>query len=198
MIPIVIEKGQGGYERAYDLPSRLMKDRIIFLNNVVTEMTSYVMVQQLIYLESQDKKAPIHMYINSPGGNVTDGLAIYDTMQFLSCPVHTLCVGEAASMAAVLLAAGAKGHRHALPNSRIMIHQPNGGARGQETDVLIQAEEMKKVRRKLEEILAKHSGKKVSEVNKDCERDNFMSPEEALSYGKLGLIDEILVKRDHK
>jgi len=198
MIPIVIEKGAGGYERAYDLPSRLMKDRIIFLNDVVTEMTSYIMVQQLLFLESQDKKAPIYMYINSPGGNVTDGLAIYDTMQFISCPVHTLCVGEAASMAAVLLAAGAKGHRYALPNSRIMIHQPLGGARGQATDIMIQAEEMKKVRRKLEEIIAKHSGKKPEEVNKDCERDNFMSPDEAISYGKSGLIDKILTKREDK
>ena len=198
MIPIVIEKGQGGYERAYDLPSRLMKDRIIFLTDVVTEMTSYIMVQQLLFLESQDKKAPISMYINSPGGNVTDGLAIYDTMQFISCPVHTLCVGEAASMAAVLLAAGAKGHRYSLPNSRIMIHQPMGGVRGQATDVLIQAEEMKKVRRKLEDIISKHSGKKSEEVNKDCERDNFMSPSEALAYGKNGLIDKILSNRDDK
>jgi ATP-dependent Clp protease protease subunit len=195
MIPIVIEQTSRG-ERAYDLPSRLMKDRIIFLNGEVDESTSYVLVQQLLFLESQSKTDPINLYINSPGGSVTDGMAIYDTMQFISAPVHTLCVGQACSMGAVLLAAGAKGHRYALPNARIMIHQPSGGARGQSTDIQIQAEEIKKIRKTLEEVLAKHSGEKVEKVNKDCERDNFLSVEEAMKYGKLGLIDKILTRRE--
>ena len=185
-MPVVIESTARG-EKIYDLPSRLMKDRIIVLYEDVNELTASIIMMQLLFLESQDSEKPINFYINSPGGSVSDGLAIYDTMRFLKSPVHTWCIGQACSMGAVLLAAGAK--RFALPNARIMIHQPSGGARGQETEILIQAEEIKKTRTVLEKMLAEHTGKSVETIHADCERDNFMTSEEARKYG---LIDYVV------
>ncbi len=191
MMPVVIEQSGRG-ERVYDLPSRLMKDRIVTLFSEVDELSASVLIMQLLFLESQDKEKPIIMYINSPGGSVFDGLAIYDTMKFLECPVYTVCMGQAASMGAFLLGAGAKGHRYALKNSRVMIHQPSGGTGGQSTDIQIQAKEIEKVRNNLESIMAEYTGKTLKQIHEDCERDNFMSPEEAKKYG---IIDKVIVSR---
>lgn len=191
-MPIVFENVQGN-ERGYDIYSRLLKERVVFLTGPVTQAMADSVVAQLLYLESADPKAPISMYVNSPGGSVTAGMAIYDTMQFISPDVNTICMGMACSMGAVLLAAGA--NRSALPNAEIMIHQPLGGTEGQATDILIYAEMMKKCRNNLNRILAKHTGKKLKIIEKDVERDNFMSSEEALKYG---LIDMIISKRGRK
>lgn len=187
-IPYVIEKENGG-ERSYDIFSRLLKERIIILGEEVNPTTATLITSQMLYLESLDPEAPIYFYINSPGGHVTAGLSIYDTMNYIKCPVYTIGMGLAASMGSFLLSSGEKGHRYALPNTEIMIHQPSGGAQGQETDILITARNIEKTRARLENILAKNTGKSVEQINHDCERDNYMTAEEALEYG---LIDEIM------
>jgi len=190
IIPMVIEKsGQG--ERAYDIYSRLLKDRIVFLGEPINDHTANIIIAQLLFLEAEDKTKDIKFYINSPGGSVVSGLAIYDTMQYISCDVSTICIGMAASMASVLLAAGAPGKRLALPNSEIMIHQVMGGYEGQASDIKIHAEHILKIKDKMNKILAKHSGKKLAEVEKDSDRDYFMTAEEAKKYG---LIDKIISK----
>ena len=194
LIPYVIEQTNRG-ERSYDIYSRLLKDRIIFLGEDVNNHSANVIVAQLLFLDAEDPDKDINLYINSPGGVVTAGMAIYDTMQFIKADVSTICVGLAASMGALLLAGGAKGKRHALPNAEIMIHQPSGGARGQATDIQIQAEQIQKNKRRLAEILAGHAGKSVDQVLADSERDNFMSAQEALNYG---LIDTIITKTHTK
>ena len=181
LVPTVIEKTSGG-ERAYDIYSRLLNDRIIFLADEVNHVTASLVVAQLLFLESQDPDKDISLYINSPGGSVSDGLAIYDTMNFIKCDVATYCIGMAASMGAFLLSSGAKGKRFALPNSEIMIHQPLGGAKGQATDIKIQAEQILKIRDRLNDIMAKNTGKSIEEIARDTERDNFMSAEEACAY----------------
>jgi len=191
LVPIVVEQTGRG-ERSYDIYSRLLQDRIIILGNAIDDNVASLMVAQLLFLQAQDAEKDISLYINSPGGSVTAGLAIYDTMQFLSCDVATYCIGQAASMAAVLLAAGAKGKRYSLPNARIMIHQPLGGAEGQATDISIQAQEILRLKEMLNGMLASHTGRPVDEITRDTDRDNFMSPTEAKAYG---LIDEVLVKR---
>jgi len=191
LIPMVIEQTGRG-ERAYDIYSRLLKDRIIFVGTAVTDEVSNLIVAQMLFLQSEDADKPINLYINSPGGSVTAGLAMYDTMQFVKCPVHTYCIGQAASMGAVLLAAGAKGKRFALPNARIMIHQPWGGVEGQAADISIQAKEILRLRDRLNEILAFHTGKSLEEVTRDTDRDFFMSAEEARRYG---LVDEVVQPR---
>jgi ATP-dependent Clp protease, protease subunit len=191
LIPMVVEQTNRG-ERSYDIYSRLLKDRIIMLGTPINDDVANTIIAQLLFLESEDPEKDISLYINSPGGVVTSGLGIYDTIQFMKAPVSTICVGQAASMGAVLLTAGAKGKRYALPNARIMIHQPSGGAQGQATDIEIQAREILKVREKLNKILADHSGQPVSRIETDVERDYFMSAEEAKQYG---LIDDILTKR---
>ncbi len=191
LIPMVVEQTNKG-ERSYDIYSRLLKDRIIFLGNEVTDEEASLVVAQLLFLEGDDPDKDINLYINSPGGSVTAGMAIYDTMQYIKCDVATICIGMAASMGAFLLAAGAKGKRRALPNSEIMIHQVSGGARGQGTDVAIQAEQLLKTKSKLNEILAQRTGKPVDVIKADTERDNYMSAEEALAYG---IIDEIIPPR---
>ncbi len=188
LTPVVIEKTGRG-ERAYDIWSRLLKDRIVFVGTPIDDYVSSLIIAQLLFLQMENKNQDIHMYINSPGGSVTAGLAIYDTMQFVQCDVATYCIGQAASMGSVLLAAGTKGKRHALPNSRVMIHQPWGGAQGQATDIMIQAEEILKLKKRLNEILAKHSGQTVEKVAKDGDRDFFMSAAEAKAYG---LVDEVV------
>ncbi|MEK7469170.1 MAG: ATP-dependent Clp endopeptidase proteolytic subunit ClpP [Planctomycetota bacterium] len=188
LTPVVIEKTGRG-ERAYDIWSRLLKDRIVFVGVPIDDYVSSLIIAQLLFLQMENKNQDIHMYINSPGGSVTAGLAIYDTMQFVQCDVATYCIGQAASMGSVLLAAGTKGKRHALPNSRIMIHQPWGGAQGQATDIMIQAEEIIRMKKRLNEILAKHSGQTVEKVQKDGDRDFFMSAAEAKAYG---LVDEVV------
>lgn len=190
-IPYVIEQTGRG-ERSYDLYSRLLVDRIVFLGTEVNDMVANVIIAQLLFLQMTDPKKDIHFYINSPGGSVTAGLAIYDTMQWLSCDVNTYCVGQAASMGAVLLAGGTKGKRFSLPNARIMIHQPWGGAQGQASDISIQAREILRLRDKLNEILAHHCGRPVSDIVKDTDRDNFLSAEEARAYG---LVDEVVRSR---
>jgi len=190
-IPIVIET-TGRTERAYDIYSRLLKDRIILLGTAIDDHVANVVCAQLLFLESEDPKKEISIYINSPGGSVTAGMAIYDTMQFISCPVATLCMGNAASMGAILLAAGAKGMRYALPNARIMIHQPSGGFQGQVTDIDIHAREILRMREKLNQILANHTGMDIDKIRDDTERDYFMSSEEAVSYG---LIDKVIASR---
>jgi ATP-dependent Clp protease, protease subunit len=190
LIPMVIEQTGRG-ERAYDIYSRLLKDRIVFIGTPVNDEICNVIIAQLLFLQSEDAEKPISVYVNSPGGSVTAGLAIYDTMQFLRPEVHTYCVGQAASMGAVLLAAGTKGKRYALPNARIMIHQPWGGAEGQATDIHIQAKEILRLKDRLNEILAHHTGRPVKEVEHDTDRDYFLSAEEAKTYG---LIDEVVVK----
>lgn len=190
-IPYVIEQNSRG-ERSYDIYSRLLKDRIIFLGEDVNDTTASLIVAQLLFLESEDPGKDIHLYINSPGGSVTAGFAIYDTMQYIKCDVSTICVGLAASMGAFLLSGGAKGKRLALPNAEIMIHQPSGGARGQATEIEIVAENILKTKKKLNEILAENTGKPVEEIEKDTDRDHFMSAEEALEYG---LIDKIISNR---
>lgn len=192
-IPYVIEQTGRG-ERGYDLYSRLLEDRIIFINGEIEEGLANVVVAQLLFLEGKDPDKDINVYINSPGGSVSAGLAIYDTMQYIKCDVSTICIGMAASMGAFLLAAGAKGKRFSLPNSNIMIHQVLGGAQGQATDVLIHAEQLLKTKKKLNQLLAKHTGQAVQTVERDTERDNFMDPEEALKYG---LIDKIFYNRNN-
>jgi ATP-dependent Clp protease protease subunit len=187
-IPYVIESN-GREERVYDIYSRLLKDRIIFLQGVVRDEMANAIVGQLLLLHSQDPKADIHMYINSPGGSVTAGLAIYDTMQFISCPVATYCIGMAASMGAMLLTAGEAGKRYALPNAEIMIHQPLGGYEGTATDIDIHVKNIKKVKSRLNDLLVKHTGKTLAQIEKDTDRDNFMSAAEARDYG---LIDAVL------
>ncbi|MCM0755799.1 ATP-dependent Clp endopeptidase proteolytic subunit ClpP [Desulfovibrio aminophilus] len=191
-IPIVIET-TGRTERAYDIYSRLLKDRIILLGSSIDDHVASLVCAQLLFLESEDPDKEIYMYINSPGGVVTAGLAIYDTMQYISAPVATLCMGQAASMAALLLASGAKGMRYALPNSRILIHQPLGGAQGQATDIDIQAREILRMRRDLNQILVKHTGQDIKKINQDTERDYFMRPDEALAYG---IVDKIMTSRN--
>jgi len=188
LIPMVIESSGRG-ERAYDIYSRLLKDRIIFIGGEIEDDMANLVIAQLLFLQNEDGDADIHMYINSPGGVVTSGLAIYDTMQYIPAPVATYCLGQAASMAAVLLAAGAKDKRFVLANSRIMIHQPLGGARGTATDISIQAEEIIRMRRRLNEILAYHSGQPIEKVEKDTDRDRFMGGDEAVEYG---LADKLL------
>jgi ATP-dependent Clp protease protease subunit len=191
LIPIVVEQTNRG-ERSYDIYSRLLKDRIIMLGTPINDDVANAIIAQLLFLESEDPEKDINLYVNSPGGVVTSGLGIYDTIQFMKAPVSTICVGQAASMGAVLLAAGAKGKRFALPNARIMIHQPSGGAQGQATDIEIQAREILKIREKLNKILADHTGQPLERIVADVERDYFMSAEEAKQYG---LIDDILTKR---
>ena len=191
LVPYVIEQTNRG-ERSYDIFSRLLEDRIIFLGEEVNDATASLIVSQLLFLEAKDPDKDIQLYINSPGGSVTAGMAIYDTMQFISCPVHTYCIGQAASMGAVLLTAGEKGHRFALPNARIMIHQPWGGAEGKATDIEITAKEILRLKDVLNGILARHSGKKFEDVVRDTERDYFMSAEEALEYG---IVDQVMNKR---
>jgi len=191
-IPIVIET-TGRTERAYDIYSRLLRDRIILLGTPIDDHVANVICAQLLFLESEDPKKEVSLYINSPGGSVTAGMAIYDTMQFISCPVSTLCMGQAASMGALLLAAGAKGMRSALPNARIMIHQPSGGFQGQTTDIDIHAREIIRMRERLNEILAKHTGTDIEKIRDDTERDYFMTPEEACKYG---IIDKVIVARE--
>jgi ATP-dependent Clp protease protease subunit len=187
LVPMVIETSSRG-ERAYDIYSRLLRDRIIFLGDAIEDHMANLIIAQLLFLEAEDPDRDISLYINSPGGVVTAGLAIYDTMQYLRAPVSTICIGMAASMAAVLLAAGAKGKRYALPNSRIMIHQGSGGFRGNTPDIFIQVKELESLININHSILAKHTGQSVEKVVKDTERDNFMSPEEAKAYG---IIDEV-------
>jgi len=191
LIPMVVEQTGRG-ERGYDIYSRLLVDRIIFLGTPVDDMVSNVVIAQLLFLQMTDPKKDIHLYINSPGGSVTAGLAIYDTMQFLTCPVNTYCIGQAASMGAVLLAAGTKGKRFALPNARIMIHQPWGGVQGQATDISIQAKEILRLKDRLNELLASHCGRDVDTVARDTDRDRFMSAAEAKEYG---LVDEVVTSR---
>lgn len=192
LIPTVIETTSKG-ERAYDIFSRLLKERIIFLNGGVDDHSANLINAQLLFLEAEDPEADIALYINSPGGSVTAGLSIYDTMQYIKPDVSTLCQGQACSMGAFLLSAGAKGKRYSLPNSRIMIHQPLGGFSGQATDIAIHAEEMMSVKRNLNKILAKHTGKTLKQIEKDTDRDNFLSAEQAKKYG---IVDEILTSRE--
>jgi len=191
MVPYVIEQTTRG-ERSYDIFSRLLKDRIIFLGGEIDDTTANLVVAQMLFLEMEDPDADIMLYINSPGGSVTAGMAIYDTMRYLKCEVSTLCIGMAASMGAFLLAAGAKGKRKALPHAEIMIHQPLGGARGQATDIQIQAEQILKIKKTLNELLSQNTGKSLKTIEKDVERDHYMTAEEALKYG---LIDEIIAPR---
>ncbi len=191
-IPYVIEQNSRG-ERSYDIYSRLLKDRIIFLGEEVNETTASLVVAQLLFLESEDPSKDIHLYINSPGGMVTAGMAIYDTMQYIKCDVSTICIGMAASMGAFLLAGGAKGKRFALPNAEVMIHQPSGGAKGQATEIQIAAENILKTKKKLNQMLADNTGKPLEQVEIDTERDYYMSAQEALEYG---LIDGIITKKE--
>jgi ATP-dependent Clp protease protease subunit len=191
LVPIVVESTGRG-ERAYDIYSRLLKERIVFIGTPIDDTIASLTIAQLIFLESEDPDKDIHIYINSPGGSVTAGLAIYDTMQYIRPEISTICIGMAASMAAVLLAGGQKGKRTALPNARVMIHQPWGGVQGTASDIRIQAEEILKTKKRINEILAHHSGKTVDQVEKDTDRDNYMSTDEAKEYG---LIDNIIVKR---
>ncbi|OJT26708.1 ATP-dependent Clp endopeptidase, proteolytic subunit ClpP [Archangium sp. Cb G35] len=190
-IPFVIETTHRG-ERAYDLYSRLLKDRIVMLGTPVTDEVANIIVAQLLFLESEDPDKGINLYINSPGGSVTAGLAIYDTMQYVKCPVSTICIGQAASMGALLLLAGAPGKRYALPNARIMIHQPLGGAQGQASDIDIQAKEILRLRAYINGLIVKHTGHTVERIEKDTERDYFMSAEEARQYG---ILDEVVTKQ---
>ncbi|MBO4289311.1 MAG: ATP-dependent Clp endopeptidase proteolytic subunit ClpP [Lachnospiraceae bacterium] len=191
LVPYVLESTSRG-ERTYDIYSRLLKERIIFLGEEINEVTASLTVAQLLFLESEDPGKDIQLYINSPGGSVTAGLAIYDTMQYIKCDVSTICIGMAASMGAFLLAGGAKGKRFALPNAEIMIHQPSGGAQGQATDINIAAEHILKIRKRLNEILAENTGKPLETVERDTDRDNFMSADEAVEYG---LIDTVIRNR---
>ena len=190
LVPYVIEQTSRG-ERSYDIYSRLLKERIIFLGEEVTDVSASLIVAQLLFLESEDPSKDINLYINSPGGSVTAGMAIYDTMNYIKCDVSTICIGMAASMGAFLLSGGTKGKRFALPNSEIMIHQPSGGARGQATEIQIVAENILKTKKKLNEILAANTGRSYEEIARDTERDNYMTAQEAKEYG---LIDEILAR----
>ena len=192
LVPMVVEQSGRG-ERAYDIYSRLLKDRIIFVTDQIEDHMANLIIAQLLFLESEDPERDIYLYVNSPGGVVTSGLAIYDTMQYLKAPVNTVCIGQAASMAAVLLAAGAKGKRYALPNARIMIHQGSGGFRGNTPDVIIQVKELETLVDRLSEILARHTGQQVDKIKRDSERDRFMSAQEAKAYG---LIDEVYVGKE--
>ncbi|MBK7491469.1 MULTISPECIES: ATP-dependent Clp endopeptidase proteolytic subunit ClpP [Nitrosomonas] len=192
LIPMVIETSGRG-ERAYDIYSRLLKERVVFLVGPVTEASANLVVAQFLFLESENSEKDIHFYINSPGGMVSAGLAIYDTMQYIKPDVSTLCIGQAASMGALLLTAGAKGKRYCLPNSRVMIHQPLGGFQGQASDIEIHAREILYLKARLNEIMAKHTGRPVSDVEKDTDRDNFMSATESVNYG---LVDAVLAQRD--
>jgi ATP-dependent Clp protease protease subunit len=194
LIPFVIEKS-GREERAMDIYSRLLKDRIIFLGSQVNDEVANSIVAQMLFLQSEDPKSDIHLYVNSPGGSVTAGLAIYDTMQFVTCDVATYCIGQAASMGAVLLTAGARGKRNALPNARIMIHQPLAGMEGTAEDIMIHAKEFKKVKQKLNQILIKHTGHPIDQIERDTDRDRFMSAEEALEYK---LIDQVIERMQIK
>ncbi len=189
LVPMVIEQTSRGYERAYDIYSRLLKDRIVFIGTPVDDFVANLIIAQMLFLQMEDINKDINIYINSPGGSVTSGLAIYDTMQFLKCDVATYCVGQAASMGALLLAAGTKGKRFALPNSRIMIHQPWGGVQGAAIDISIQAKEILKLRDKINELLAQHTGQSLEKIQKDTDRDYFMSAQESKDYG---LIDEVV------
>ncbi len=191
LIPMVVEQTGRG-ERGYDIYSRLLVDRIIFLGTPVDDMVANVVIAQFLFLQMNDPKKDIHLYIHSPGGSVTAGLAIYDTMQFLTCNVNTYCIGQAASMGAVLLGAGTKGKRYALPNARIMIHQPWGGVQGQATDISIQAKEILRLKDRLNEILAHHCGQSIDSIARDTDRDRFMSADEAKAYG---LVDEVVKSR---
>ncbi len=191
LIPYVVEQTSRG-ERSYDIFSRLLNDRIIFLSEEVNDTTASLVVAQLLYLEAQDPDKDIQFYINSPGGSITAGMAIYDTMQYIKADVSTICIGMAASMGAFLLSSGAKGKRIALPNAEIMIHQPSGGSQGQATDIQIQAERILKMKKHLNEILAANTGKPIEVIERDCERDHFLTPEEACEYG---LIDKVIYKR---
>jgi len=191
LIPIVVEQNERG-ERAYDIYSRLLKERIVFVGTPINDEISNLIIAQLIFLDGEDPGKEISLYINSPGGVVTAGLAIYDTMQYIKSPITSICVGQAASMAAVLLAAGTKGKRYALPNSRVLIHQPMGGVEGQATDIDIHAREILKIRDRINEILAKHTGQSIKKIAKDTDRDFYMSAEEAKEYG---IIDEIITSR---
>lgn len=193
LVPYVIEQTSRGGERSYDIYSRLLKERIIFLADEVNDQTTSLVVAQLLFLESEDPNKDIQLYINSPGGSVTAGMAIYDTMNYIKCDVSTICIGMAASMGAFLLSSGAKGKRLALPNAEVMIHQPSGGAKGQATEIQIVAENILKTKKKLNEILAANTGQTVEKIAEDTERDNFMSAEEAKAYG---LIDEIVESRN--
>ncbi len=191
LVPMVIEQ-TGRSERAYDIFSRLLKDRIIFIGEAIDDHLSNLVVAQMLFLESEDPEKDVNIYINSPGGVITSGLAIYDTMQYIKCPVSTICVGQAASMGAVLLAGGDKGKRIALPSSRIMLHQPLGGTQGQAVDIQIHAREIMRLKERIHEILIKHTGKTPVQIESDTDRDFFMSAEEALSYG---IIDRVIAKR---
>ena len=191
LVPMVVEQTARG-ERAYDIYSRLLKDRLIFIVGPVEDQMANLVVAQLLFLESENPKKDIHLYINSPGGVVSAGLSIYDTMQFINCDVSTICVGQAASMGALLLAGGTKGKRFALPHSRMMVHQPSAGYQGQVTDISIHAEEVIELKRRLNEIMAKHTGQDFATIERDLERDNFMGAEAAVEYG---IIDTVLAKR---
>ena len=192
LVPMVVEQTNRG-ERAYDIFSRLLKDRIIFLGQPIDDAESNLIIAQLLFLEAEDPEKDIYLYVNSPGGSVTASMAIYDTMQYVRAGISTICMGQAASGAALLLAAGAKGKRFALPHSRIMIHQPYGGTQGQAADIQIQAREILRMREELNRIFARHTGQPLERIEKDSDRDFFMSPEEARAYG---LIDEVIVSRD--
>jgi ATP-dependent Clp protease, protease subunit len=194
LIPIVVEQTSRG-ERSYDIYSRLLKDRIIFLGTAIDDHISNLIIAQLLFLESDEPDQDIYLYINSPGGHVSSGLAIYDTMQYIKPDVQTICCGQAASMGALLLATGTAGKRFSLPNSRVMIHQPSGGFQGQHSDIEIQAKEISKIRSILDGIMAKHTGQKPDQIHKDTERDNYMTGEEAKTYG---LIDHVIEKRDEE
>ena len=190
LVPMVVEQTNRG-ERSYDIYSRLLNDRIIMLCDEVNDVTASLVVAQLLYLEGQDPDKDISLYINSPGGVITSGMAIYDTMNYIKCDVSTICIGMAASMGAFLLSSGTKGKRFALPNSEIMIHQPSGGSQGQATDIQIQAERILNTKKRLNEILAQNTGKDVATIERDCERDHFMSAQEACEYG---LIDKVMIR----
>jgi len=194
LVPMVVEQTPRG-ERAFDIYSRLLKERIVLINGPIVDETSSLVVAQLLYLESEQPEKPISLYINSPGGIVTAGLAIYDTMQYIRCPLSTLCVGQAASMATLLLAAGAEGERRSLPNARLMIHQPSGGASGQATDIAIHAREIIETRARLNALYSRHTGKDLKLIEESMERDRFMSPEQARDFG---LIDEVIERRPIK
>ena len=191
LVPMVVERS-GNSERSYDIFSRLLNDRIVMLCEEVNDASASLVVAQLLYLEGQDPDKDVSLYINSPGGSITSGLAIYDTMQYIKCDVSTICIGMAASMGAFLLSSGAKGKRFALPNSEIMIHQPSGGSQGQATDIQIQADRILRMKKQLNGILAQNTGKSIEEITRDCERDHFMSADEACTYG---LIDKVISKR---
>jgi len=195
LVPMVIEQTSRGYERAYDIYSRLLKDRIIFIGTPIDDFIANIIIAQMLFLQMEDSSKDVSVYINSPGGSVTAGLAIYDTMQFMKCDVATYCVGQAASMGAILLAAGTRGKRYALPNSRIMIHQPWGGVQGAASDISIQAKEILKLKDKINEILAFHTGQELSKIEKDTDRDYFMSADDSKVYG---LIDEVVISNKKK